>query len=264
MMWQTAHFRPFPVRRGAVVCLPKQKPLTGKTSNWAERTFKFFPSPAQREVLDHAGKRLILCCTRQWGKTTVIALKSLHYAICHPGSTIVVLSRTKVQGGLLLDKVLHFSMLAGLPNRRVRGYSHSLLLPNGSRIYAIAHCGDTSPGRTADVLVVDEAAIVKDLVFGAVAPFVARSRGAIWLLSTPRGQTGFFYNYWHSHATQWDRIRSTADDCPDLDPEFLEMQRRIFPDTFRQEFYCEFTPAPGRLISRERLRAILDPNLKPL
>jgi hypothetical protein len=50
-------------------------------SAWAEKMFNFKPSVKQAEVLDIDAKYMILCCNRQWGKTTTIALKSLHRAL---------------------------------------------------------------------------------------------------------------------------------------------------------------------------------------
>ncbi|MBI2686715.1 MAG: hypothetical protein HYX27_10400 [Acidobacteria bacterium] len=232
-----------------------------KLSQWAEEQFNFKPTTIQKRVLDTGTKRLILCCNRQWGKSTVIALKALHHAIQHPNSSIVVISRTERQGGLLIQKAIDFATLTGRPPKRVRGYEHSLQLPNGARIYAIAHSTQSGPGRTADVLIFDEAAIVHDTVFSLALPFVARTGGAVWLLSTPRGQTGFFYNLWHDKDPQWTRVLSTVDDCPDIPKEFIELHRKGAPQLFRQEFYCEFTPAPGRLISRERLQQMYDPSL---
>ena len=244
----------------AEVYLPVQLP---KPSQWAEEKFNFKASKIQKSVLDANSKRMILCCNRQWGKSTIIALKSLHYAIRHPKSSIVVVSRTESQGGELIRKAIDFANLSGFPDRRVTGYKHSLQLPNGARIYAIAHSTESGPSRTADVLIFDEAAIVKDNVFSLALPFVARTGGSIWMLSTPRGQSGFFYNFWHDHDDQWTRIFSTVDDCPEISKEFLDMHRKGAPHLFRQEFYCEFTPAPGRLMSRERLQTTYNPALSP-
>jgi len=230
-------------------------------SVWAREQFGFEPSVIQKSVLDSDTQRLILCCNRQWGKSTVIALKALHYAIQHPNSVVVVLSRTEKQGGHLIGIVEQFTCLVPLATKRVRGYVHSVQLPNGARIYAIAHSADSSPGRTADVLIVDEAARVHDTVFSLSLPFVARTGGALWILSTPRGQTGFFYNLWHDNDPQWTRVLSTLDDCPGIPESLVNMLRKLNPHLFRQEFYCEFTPAAGRLISRERLQAAYNPAL---
>ena len=129
-----------------------------KPSAWAKTLLNFEPSPKQAEVLDAEAKYLILCCNRQWGKTTTIAIKALHRAVHIPGQSIVIISRTEVQAGILIEKATAFAIGLGLKTRRVLGQTFSLQLPNGSRIVAVPHTQDTSLGRTANVLIVDEAA----------------------------------------------------------------------------------------------------------
>lgn len=227
------------------------------TSEWARTQLGFEPSARQAEVLDAGAKYLMLCCNRQWGKTTTIAVKVLHHALRVPNQSIVIISRTKLQAGILIEKANDFAIALGHRTRRVLGHQYSLKFPNGSRIVAVPHTQDTSLGRTAHVLVVDEAAQVKDEVYFAVSPFVARTHGAIWLLSTPSRQAGFFYNYWHDQASRWHRVFSNIDDCPEIDPDFLDMQRRADPVKYRQDFLCEFVQPANRLCTREFVRSIL-------
>lgn len=253
--WKTVE----PSQWTAEVC-PKTEALPSP-AKWAREAFHFTPNRIQRTVLETKSKRLILCCNRQWGKSTVIAIKALHHALQHANATIVVVSRTENQGGELIARAKDFASLLRIPDRRVPGYQHSVQLPNGSKIYAISHSTETAPSRTADVLIFDEAAVVSDAVFSVTLPFVARTGGAVWMLSTPRGQVGFFYNFWHDKDPQWTRIFSTVEDCPEIPKEFVELHRKGAPHLFRQEFYCEFTPAPGSLISRDRLQQMFDPTL---
>ena len=234
----------------APVC-PDAGRSTAKTSDWAQQALEFTPSPKQAEVLDMDAKYLILCCNRQWGKTTTIAVKALHKAITTADQTIVIISRTKLQAGILIERACTFAARLGHKIRRVLGHQFSLKLPNGSRIFAVPHTCDTSVGVTANVLIVDEAALVKDEVFFTVAPFVGRTHGSIWLMSTPRRQVGFFYNLWHDRDPRWQRVKSTIADCPDIDPEFLEMQKWADETKYRQDFLCEFIQPADRLISRE-------------
>lgn len=226
-------------------------------SQWAAAMLDFHPSPKQAQVLDSSAKYLMLCCNRQWGKTTTVAVKVLHRALHTPNQSIVVISRTKVQAGLLIEKAGEFALRLGCRTRRVLGLPYSLQLPNGSRIVAVPHTQDTSLGRTADVLVVDEAAQVKDEVYFSVSPSVGRSHGAIWLLSTPSRQAGFFYNYWHDEAPHWHRIFSNVEDCPEIDPGFLQLQQRADPAGYQQDFLCRFLPPSGQLCSREFVRSML-------
>src|SRR5215210_9020523 len=80
-----------------------------KTSEWAQKMLNFTPDPKQAEVLDIEARYLILCCNRQWGKTTTIALKALHWALTIPDQTIVIISRTKLQAGILIDRASIFA-----------------------------------------------------------------------------------------------------------------------------------------------------------
>ena len=232
-------------------------------SKWAQSALGFTPDPKQQQVLDHDAHRLILCCSRQWGKTTIIAIKALHTAIHQPNSEIVVISRSLKQAGILIGRLCQSAATLGFPRKRVLGYEHSLQLPNGSRIFAIANSEKSSRGYTASIVIVDEAALVADEVIGTATPTLTRTNGKLWLLSTPNGQTGLFYNVWHDkELTNWCRVKATIEDCPFADKAFVDEQRRLFPHNFRQEFHCEFTPAKGRLLSRERIEAMIDPTIK--
>src|SRR5438874_2594990 len=138
---------------------PAPVPPTPDPVAWAQLKFHWQPDPTQAEILRTSAKRLMLCCTRQWGKSTLTAIKALHHAL---------------------------------------------------------------------------------------NPMLAVSGGALWLMSTPNGQSGFFFNEWHdvaqtsSSASQWQRTQVRADQCPRISPEFLAQQRISLGDQiYRQEYQCE-------------------------
>ena len=244
---------------GPEVCPRTEIPTV---SIWAEEKLNFHADKIQKAVLDHDAHRLILCCSRQWGKTTIIAIKALHTAIFQPGSEIVIISKSLKQAGLLLNKVCESAAVLGFPRKRVLGYEQSLHLPNGSNIFAVANSEKTSRGYTANIVIVDEAALVEDDVIGSASPTLSRTNGKLWLLSTPHGQTGLFYNVWHDKAlTDWFKVKATIEDSPYATPEFIAEQKRLFPFNFRQDFYSEFTPAKGCLLSRERVEQMIDPTI---
>ena len=226
-------------------------------SLWVEKTFGFVPAPKQAQVLDSESKYIILCCNRQWGKTTAIALKALHRCLKTPGLNIVVISRSLEQAALLIEKFSDYAVELGYRVRRVLGRRFSFKLPNGSQIRAVPHNETTSAGRTANVLIVDEAARVCDKVYDTVSAFVSRSHGALWLLSTPKGQVGFFYNFWHNQDQSWQRIFSNVDECPDLDPDYLRMKKIANPTAYRQDFECQFIQPDGSLTTREFVERIV-------
>lgn len=230
-------------------------------SIWAQSVLGFKPQNVQAEVLDFEGPRLILCCPRQWGKSTVIALKALHYAIHHPGHEILVVSDSEDHAGIIVQKLIANASMLGIHGRRAHGKQYSIELPNGAKVFAVAHNLSAPVGYTAHIVIVDEAAMVDDTVFAYVSRTLARTDGAMWLLSTPRGQTGLFYNIWHDKDTRYHKVKATLEDASYLSPAFVQEQKRLFPATYKQDFLCEFQQAPGRLLSRERIAKNVDPAL---
>ncbi len=243
--------------RAATPARPASSPAPAEpASHWAESRLQFKPSAKQAEVLDTDARYLALCCNRQWGKTTTIAVKALHRAVTEANQTIVIIARTKLQAGILIQRACQFALRLGHRIRRVLGHQFSLQLPNGSNIFAVPHTSDTSLGSTAHVLIVDEAALVKDEVYFSVSPFIGRTHGSIWLMSTPRRQAGFFYNVWHGNDDRWTRVFSTVADCPEIDPDFLEMQRQNNEIKYKQDFECQFIQPADRWFSRDLLDSL--------
>src|SRR5436190_3003441 len=76
----------------------------------------FDPNPLQELVL-RGGRRGILNCTRQWGKSTVAAAKAVHRAYCRPDSLILVLSPSARQSGEFVRKAEDFVSRLGIKAR---------------------------------------------------------------------------------------------------------------------------------------------------
>ena len=225
-------------------------------TDWAAKHLGFHPAPKQAEVLNSTHRNLVLCCHRKWGKTITISLKALHYALSGPNRSIGVLAPSLKQGGLVVYRVREFAAALGLKYRRYMGRDYSIQLPNGSRIYAIPHNTTTALGDEAEVLIVDEAAVVKDAVLEAVSPSTARKRSTQWFLSTPERQSGNFYNIWHDKSDDYHRILSTVADTPEIDPKYLEIYRRASPARYDMDFECRFVKPADRLVPRDFVEAI--------
>lgn len=248
-------------------CLPPKTatpdlcPNTQTVSQWAKSALKFEPEPKQIQVLDHDSHRLLLCCPRQWGKSTLIAIKALHYALTNPGSEILVLSDSEDHAAIIVEKFKLYAAILKIRGPRAHGKQFSIVLPNGSKLFAVAHNAKSGVGYTAHIVIIDEAAMVDDEVIGYVWRTLSRTDGKLWMLSTPRGQTGMFAAMWHDLELPWFRVKATLEDAKYLNPTFVQEQKKLFPATFRQDFHCEFMPAPGRLLSAERIAQNVDPAL---
>jgi hypothetical protein len=225
-------------------------------ADWAAKHLGFHPAPKQAEVLNSTHRNLVLCCHRKWGKTITISLKALHYALSAPDRAIGVLAPSLKQGGLVVYRVREFAAALGLKFRRYMGRDYSIQFPNGSRIYAIPHNTTTALGDEAEVLIVDEAAVVKDAVLDAVSPSTARKRSNQWFLSTPVRQTGNFYRIWHDESDAYHRVLATVADTPEMDPQYLESYRRASPARYETDFECRFAKPADKLVPRSFVEAI--------
>src|SRR5436309_7777894 len=101
----------------------------------------FDPNPLQASVL-RGGRRGIVNCTRQWGKSTVAAAKAVHRAFCQPDSLILVLSPSGRQSGELMRKAEEFVSRLGIKVRGDGTNEISIAFPNRSRIVATAQRSD--------------------------------------------------------------------------------------------------------------------------
>jgi phage FluMu gp28-like protein len=145
----------------------------------------------------------------------------------------------------------------GIRARGDGGNAISMALPNGSRVVGLPGTADTSRGYSGvSLLIIDEAAFVRDEQYDAVRPSLAASDGALWMMSTPRAKSGFFYEAWANGGEEWKRFSVRATDCPRISARFLEWERRSMDDdTFRREYMCEFADGVDMLFTREMVDA---------
>jgi hypothetical protein len=223
---------------------------------WARRTMGFAADDKQATVLRSEKKRVILNCSRQWGKSTVTAVKATHFAAHHAGSTTIVLSASGRQSGEFVRKAAEFARRAGLRAKGARGPDHGLVLPNRSRIMGLPSNEDTIRGFSAvGLLLIDEAARVSDRLYTAVRPMLAVSNGSLWLMSTPNGKTGFFYDVWARSEEDWERVEAPATECPRISPEFLAAEELATPGAvFRREYLCCFEDAETSVFGADEVR----------
>jgi hypothetical protein len=238
---------------------PKDHPIP--TSLWVAQQLGFTPDPTQARLLDTPSKQVLLNCTRQWGKSTTTAAKAVHQACTVARSLTLVVSPSGRQSGEFVRKAEDLARRLGVRIHGDGDNETSLAFPNGSRLVGLPGNERTVRGFSAvSLLLVDEASRVSEELYMAVRPMLAVSGGATWLLSTPHGRRGFFYEAWDRGGRDWDRVKVPATECPRIRPEFLEQERRTMPDRyFRQEYLCEFTETEDAVFSRELIeRAFTD------
>lgn len=178
-------------------------------SQWARQALHFTPEPQPAHILDHPARRLLLSCPGEWGKSTVAALKALHFALSRPKSEVLLLEG---HAGGAAAQIVRFAAALGILRNGPPGKTFELTLPNGSKIHD-GRAGNSGLDCTAHLVIVDDAALVPERILSTITPLLDRAKGAIWMLSTPRGQTSPFHILWHDTNTpEWSRVNAPAPD----------------------------------------------------
>ena len=221
---------------------------------FARTMLGFEPDEKQAAILSGEHYRLILNCTRQWGKSTVTAAKAVHRAWTRPGSLTLVVSPSERQSREFLRKARSFVEALRLKPRGDGDNKISVQFPNGSRVVGV-------PGKEARIrgfsavslLILDEAAWVTEEQYEAVQPMLATTDGDVWMLSTPWGKKGFFWEEWTRGGEEWFRVKVKATECSRIVPRFLESQKKKMGQAvFRREYLCEFMDTGCSLFQREQ------------
>ena len=234
---------------------------------FAEKALGWMLEDKQRELLTGSSKRVILNCTRQWGKSWMASVALLFHAVNQPESLSIVAGPTLRQSAELLKKVKDLASRMGMPAPGDGINRHSIVLPNRSRIVAV-------PGNSPDgirgfsgvtMLVIDEASMVKDEVYVAARPMLTQKNGSIWLLSTPRDEEGFFFREFSEGSEDWRRVVVPATECPRFKPEQLAAeQASLGARLFAQEFLCEFVAATDGMFDKAWFDDVFSEDIKPL
>ena len=114
-------------------------------------------------------------------------------------------------------------------------------------------------------MLIDEAARVEDDMYRALTPMLTVGDGDLWLMSTPCGKRGFFYDAWEYGGEDWERVRARGTECPRISAKVLDRERkRLGPYSFRQEYETEFMENEMGLFDRDVIEGALDGTVKPL
>ena len=205
----------------------------------------FVPDGPQARLLTSKSTRILVNCTRQWGKSTTIALMALHQCFASPGSLVLMVSPSERQSSELLRKTHPFIGALGVKPKNLGALS--VEFRNGSRIVALPGAEATILGFSSVALLIeDEASQVGDNLHYGILPMLAvevegRPPNRHVLMGTPFGKRGHFWDLCTKLYPGWEYHEVKAEDCPRIKPEFLAEQKARLPDFwYRQSYCCEF------------------------
>lgn len=220
--------------------------------------------PWQRTILESTSQALLINCSRQAGKSTAVALLIVQ-TLLQSERMVVLIAPALRQTKELMRKVLAFWRRLGRPVETTHVTRTTLELANGSRLEALPGRADTIVGFSAvDLLVTDEAALIDDDLYQAVAPMLAVSGGRLVAPSTPWGKRGWWYELWRDEAAEEvERILVPATEVPRIAHEFLARERRRIGEWwFNQSYLCAFQEAATAAFRERDVEAMFSPEVE--
>ena len=203
----------------------------------------------QTRILRSRSRRVLINANRQFGKSSISSVLSLHDSVYRPGSLSLIVAPSERQSSEMFRKVMEYLHRMPIRPELVKENEHEVEFQNGSRIVALPSSEGTIRGYSAvSRLILDEAGDVPPDIFAALRPMIARSAGRLTLQGTPKGRRGIFFERWErgeegkkpGEPDRWERHLTTWRDCPWLTPSELTDQRVDLGPLFAQEYEGSF------------------------
>jgi hypothetical protein len=209
----------------------------------------------------------IVLKSRQLGLSTVSAAYVVWYAIFKKDKNILVIA-TKLNTAINFIKKVK-TMLDGLPPwlllTKFEPTKQSIRFDNGSTITAVPTSPDAGRSEALALLIVDEAAFIRDFdeIWTSLYPTLSTGGSAI-ILSTPNGVGGQYYKLWteaESGANDFNPIRLPWDVHPEHDQDWFNKEtRNLTKRQIAQEFLCDFVSSGDTFLQPtefEKLRLMI-------
>lgn len=189
----------------------------------------------------------IVLKSRQLGLSTVTAAYAVWYAIFKKDKNILVIA-TKLPTAMNFIKKVK-TILDGLPKwlvlTKYEPTKQSIPFANGSCITAIPTSPDAGRSEALSLLIVDEAAFIRDFedIWTGLYPTISTGGSAI-IISTPNGVGGTYYKLWTDATSQqndFNTINLPWWVHPEHDQAWFDKESKGFSKKrISQEFLCDF------------------------
>jgi len=224
--------------------------------------FKTFPfqDDCVKEFIDH--RFTIVVKGRQLGLSTLVAAYAVWLALFQKDKNILIIA-TKLQVAQNFIKKTK-TIINNLPpwlvlptvtanNKQLVEFSH------GSTIKAIPTSEDAGRSEALSLLIVDEAAFVRDFdtLWTGLYPTLTTGGRAI-LLSTPNGVGGQYYKLYkdaEANLNEFKAIKLNWDVHPERDKEWFDKEtRNLSVRQIAQEYLCDFASSGETFLGDDDLK----------
>lgn len=230
--------------------------------------FKAFPY--QEEFLRDRGRKIAACCGRQVGKTSLTAIKALHYAQFNRGKTLIIISASLRQSMILFDQILDFIAASPIVDSAVAYKSRTQVrFYHGSRIIALpcGRTGFTLRGYSVDMAILEEANFMPAKVIeNVIYPMLITKRDSrLILISTPWTRDHPFYKAYSQpeqgfHVYTWPTSLN-----PLVSQQALDQERSMTDDlTYKMEYEGVFIDEASSYFPSAHIMECVDGTLQLL
>ena len=206
----------------------------------------------------------IILKSRQLGLSTITAAYCAWLAIFHKDKNILVIA-TKLSVAqnfirkvkFIIKSMPKWLLLPGIVNNNKQAIEFS----NGSTVKAIPTSDDAGRSEALSLLIVDEAAFVRnfDTLWTGLYPTLSTGGRAI-VLSTPNGVGGQYYDLWRQAENGeniFNPIKLPWDVHPDRDDKwFDEETKNMSRQQIAQELLCDFQASGDTFLQVEDIEYI--------
>jgi len=205
----------------------------------------------------------IVLKSRQLGLSTVTAAYAVWFAIFKKDKNVLVIA-TKLSTAMNFIKKIKI-MLDGLPKwlllTKFEPTKQAIRFDNGSQINAIPTSPDAGRSEALSLLIVDEAAFIRDFedIWTGLFPTLSTGGNAI-IISTPNGVGGQYYRLWIDGETkqnEFNTIKLPWWVHPEHDEEWFTKETKNLPKRkVAQEFLCDFISSGDTFLQPNDLESI--------
>ncbi len=209
----------------------------------------FTPFTKQKEIIDSFAnsehKFGVVATGRQFGKSLLGQNLLLYWLLQNPNQKSLWIAPIYGQCRKVFKELANAAHDVILEKNKAE---LSITFINGSTlIFLSADRPDSIRGYSANYVIIDEAAFIKEIALTeAILPTMTAIGKKCLIISTPKSK-GWFYNYWIKGSEpnkDYISFQGVSTDNPYTDKEFIAEQQSSLPrDIYEQEYNAKFSDA---------------------
>jgi hypothetical protein len=217
----------------------------------------------------------VVLSSRQSGKTTVVSVFALHYAIFNENKIVGIVSNKESSAKMILGRIKRtYELIPSWLKPGVVSYNKtSIEFDNGTQIIVSATSPDAFRGNTINLLICDELAFVpknqSEDFFASNYPTISASKESkIIIISTPNGVFDLFHRLYsaaENNSNTFVPTKVTWREVPGRDEAWAaEQKKNLSEEQFKQEYEVEFLGSASTVINSDTLKFLLTCSKNPI